>query len=287
MTNRTWFRGTGAFNNAADWSPNGVPVPGDSATILAGTLQVSFQNLTDIPLTVGGNLGTPVVLDLKDTILGRTTLVNGVTPSATGIHTINVSDIAVVNGPLFVNEIEDSTTINISPHSLLLNNSNITFIQDVGNSLHIAGTDGALLINDGLIEEEGAGSAQLTITPDIIGKGTIVVGSDNRAATEFGGLVGAGQTFEFSTFKGVGSPLAKASLQLDMPKEFQATIADFTSADSIDLKGVSVTSDSFSNGVLTLKAGSSTVAQLHFAGSFTTGDFVTQAVGGDTLVTHA
>jgi hypothetical protein len=72
-----------------------------------------------------------------------------------------------------------------------------------------------------------------------------------------------------------------------MPREFFGTIANFTNIDTIDLKGVTVTSDTFSDGVLTLKDGHQTVANLRFAGNYSTSDFVTQVVGGDTLIKHA
>jgi hypothetical protein len=286
MTTRTWFGGTGSFTDAGDWSPAGVPMPGDEAIFLAGTLDIDHQNLADIPLTYGGDFPTKSVLDLKGSVIGPVMLQNDRTGAVEGIHTINVSNYAVFVGPLSTNELEESTTINISPHSLLLNFGSLQFVTQLGASLDIAGTKGAVVANYGLIEVEAPGATTAIIAPSVTGHGTIQVGSSDVANTEFGGFVGSGQTFEFSGFDDQASSTATATLQVDMAREFHATIANFTAVDTIDLKGVTVTSDDFNNGVLTLKDGSETVANLHFAGSYTTSDFVTQAVAGDTLIKH-
>ena len=61
----------------------------------------------------------------------------------------------------------------------------------------------------------------------------------------------------------------------------------FGVGDQIDLVGTKETSYSVSNDILTVKNGNRTVATLHFAGSYATGDF---SFGGDghggTFITH-
>jgi hypothetical protein len=46
MTNRTWVGGRNNNDtNPNDWSPNGVPVPGDTLSMLGGTMNVRDNNL--------------------------------------------------------------------------------------------------------------------------------------------------------------------------------------------------------------------------------------------------
>ena len=53
MTSRTWFNGSGSFINANDWTPSGVPVPGDTITFGEDKMEVQNQNLIDIPMVIG------------------------------------------------------------------------------------------------------------------------------------------------------------------------------------------------------------------------------------------
>jgi hypothetical protein len=142
--------------------------------------------------------------------------------------------------------------------------------------------------NNGLIKVEASKGATLTTGTHVTGFGTMEFGVSGQLAfgypagtAEFNGYVGCGQTFDFSGAD--GSPSSYVTLQIDMADAFKATIANFTSTDTIELKRTTVTSDNFHNGVLTLN-GSHPVAHLHFAGSYTTSEFTTQVVGGDTLI---
>ena len=145
------------------------------------------------------------------------------------------------------------------------------------------------MLNDGLIQVESGPGVQATITPEVLGFGTIEFGvaapvgaSLWLGTAEFGGAVGAAQTVEFSG--AVGATASDSLLKIDMASAFQATIANFGKTDTIELAGTKVTSDHFSGGVLTLNDGSHAVAHLHFSGSYTPGDFATQVVGRDTLI---
>jgi len=289
MTDKTWFGGTGSFTDARDWSPTGVPAAGDSITLGTGTLEVKDQNLLDIPLTMGSFYGA--TLDLDDSILGNVGLTSIPAPSGElgGEHTINVSGIAVTAGTITTDgDIGDATTINIGNHSSLLNIGTVDITPDFGGTLIINGSHGSLVTNDGLIEVYGGPGATITIGSNVVGFGTIELGVaaqqmfDTPTGTaEFKGSVGAEQTFKFS---GDGTTESHVTLQIDMAEAFKATIADFTKTDTIDLRNTTVTSDRFNDGVLILNDGCDPVAHLHFAGSYTTGDFTTQAVGGDTLI---
>ena len=296
MTDKTWFGGAGSFNTASDWSPTGMPVAGDTITLGTGTLNVKDQNLIDIPITMGSYYGA--TLNLKDSILGNVGLTTVPTPTGqiAGHHTFDVHGYAVFGGTISTNlsgdEFSDVTTINIAKDSVLLNIGNVLLTPQEGAILTVKGVHGSLLANDGLIEAESGPDASIKIDASVIGFGTIELGvgapamfSSQSGSAEFSGSVGAGQTFEFSG--ALGATASDLTLQIDMADAFKATIANFTGTDTIDLKNTTVTSHIFKNGVLTLNDGSHPVAHLHFSGSYTTSDFTTQVVGGNTLITHS
>jgi hypothetical protein len=295
MTEKTWFGGSGSFCDANDWSPTGVPVAGDTITLTAGTLDVKDRNLSDIPLTMGSFSGA--TLDLRNSVLGNVVLTSTPALSAEteGNHTIGVSGLSVFAGTVSTAssgyaEFADATTINIDRDSTLLNIGTVSLGADYGETLDVNGSRKAFLLNDGLIDVEGGrGGAKVTIGTNVGGFGTIEVGVAAPLAlgypagtVEFAGHVGSGQTFEFSGHE--GSTTSYVLLQIDMAEAFKATIKDFTSTDTIELKNTTVTSDRFSDGVLTLSDGCHPVAHLHFSGSYTASDFTTQVVDGDTLI---
>jgi hypothetical protein len=297
MADKTWFGGTGAFGTASDWSPSGVPVAGDRITLGTGTLEVSDLNLIDIPMTMGSYYGA--TLDLENSILGDVALVTAPTPTGqiVGHHTFDISGFSVFAGTISTNpsgfsgggEFSDDTTINIDRGSTLLNIGNIELTPQEGVVLDINGDCGSKLVNDGLIEAESGPDATVKISTDVLGFGTIAFGvgapsphSTQSGTLEFTGRVGTNQTVEFSA----ASPAMASDLllQIDIAHAFKGTIANFTNTDTISLQNTTVTSDHFSHGVLTLDDGSHAVAHLHFAGSYTTSDFTTAVVGGDTLI---
>ena len=294
MADKIWFGGNGSFTDASDWSPAGVPAAGDTITLGTGSLEVKDQNLIDIPITMGSYYGATLGLD--NSILGNVGLTTVPTPTGqiAGHHTFNVSGDSVFAGTISTNlsggsEFSDITTINIAPHSHLLNIGDIELTPQEGVSLDINGDCGSKLVNDGLIEAESGPGGNIKISTDVLGFGTIAfgVGAPQASVTptgtaEFTSSVGSGQTFEFSGAD--GATASAALLQIDMADAFKGTITNFTNTDTISLQNTTVTSDSFHNGVLTLDDGSHAVAHLHFAGSYTTSDFTTQVVGGDTLI---
>jgi hypothetical protein len=254
---------------------------------------VKDENLTGIPLTMGSYYGA--TLDLKDSIIGNVGLTTVPTPTGqiAGHHTFDVAGFAVFDGTISTNlsgsEFSDVTTINIDNDSLLLNAGQIALTPQEGETLDVNGGHRSSLINDGTIEAESGPDANLKIDTNVVGFGTIELGvgaptmfSSQSGTAEFGGYVGAGETFAFTG--AVGATASDVLLQIDVADAFKATIANFTKTDSIKLENTAVTSDSFSGGVLTLIDGSHAVAHLHFSGSYTASDFTTQTVGGDTLI---
>lgn len=294
MSDKVWFGGSGSFTDANDWSPAGVPAAGDTITLGRGSLEVNDQNLLDIPIVMGSYYGA--TLGLHNSILGDVGLTTVPTPTGqiAGHHTFDISGGVVFAGTISTgvsgqSEFSDNTTINIAAHSTLLNLGSIELTPQTGVVLDINGSCGSKLVNDGLIQAESGPDATVKITPDVLGFGTIAFGvgapsppSTQSGSLEFAGHVGAQQTVEFSASD--GATASDLLLKIDVADAFKATIANFTNTDTISLHGTTVTSDSFHNGVLTLNDGSHAVAHLHFAGSYTTSDFTTTAVGGDTLI---
>jgi hypothetical protein len=246
-------------------------------------------------------------LELDDSILGNVLLTSNPanTTETEGKHTIDVAGLSVFAGTVSVGssypvEFADATTINIDQDSTLLNIGTLAPTADYGETVDIKGGHGSVLLNDGLIEVEGGrGGANVTIGRNVTGFGTIEVGVATplavgypSATVQFTGSVASGQTFEFSGHE--GGTASYVLLQIDIAAAFGATIKNFGKTDTIfgqtdtiELKNTKVTSDKFSDGVLTLSDGGHQVAHLHFAGSYTTSDFTTQVVGGDTLIKYS
>ena len=101
------------------------------------------------------------------------------------------------------------------------------------------------------------------------------------AGLELGGAVGSGQTIAFKTGAGL--------LKLDDLADFQASIVKLGPSQSIDLVGVTVTSDSFAGGVLTLFNGAAQVGALKIGGAYAKKIFglSSDGVGGTTIALAA
>src|ERR1700759_3434833 len=116
MTAKTWFGGTGSFADAGNWSPNGVPVAGDTAVVEHGTIEIDHQNLSGITLDLNPNpalgSGSPLV-DVSGSILG-TVNASAPFPDAPVSQTIDVSTYAAFAGPITTNALEAAVTINLS-----------------------------------------------------------------------------------------------------------------------------------------------------------------------------
>ncbi len=143
----------------------------------------------------------------------------------------------------------------------------------------------ATITNAGLLEKT-AGTGTSAIFTNLVNTGTILVASgeldlagtvsgngmlETQGGTvlELNGSVLTGQTVNF---------LGGSSLLLGDAAQFQGTIADFTSADTIDLTGFAASSDTYVTGTgLILNGGALT---LDIAGDFTTANFSLTSDGG-------
>jgi hypothetical protein len=130
------------------------------------------------------------------------------------------------------------------------------------------------LTNDGTMSAGRRSSLQ--IAQSVAGSGVIDIGSAGRVALDAG--AGSGTTVDFLKDNGL--------LDLQVPIDFKGTIKGFVNGDRIDLVKTLATSERFSSGVLTVKNGSATVAELHFAGDYTSASFrLFSDSHGGTLIT--
>ena len=275
MTTKTWDGSDGAFTAAASWSPSGLPGPGDTAVINAGTVGAGGADFGGLTVDLNSANGVGTTLDLEGSVFGAGSRVlaksdNGVIRiNATGTIT-NAGLISFTGGP-----VAQFTTSLINradgPPTVLHNTGSIAAI---GASPNVVATGaGQVLVNDGAISvwNPSRGAQYAILGPAITGTGTIMLDAYSRA--ELVSDVGAGQTVQFLN-KGLGH----SALQLDDAAGFQGTIAGFVASDVITLRNTPFDSFNYAatdagHGVLRLSYNGDTVASLAFAGSYQASDF--------------
>lgn len=137
------------------------------------------------------------------------------------------------------------------------------------------GTITGAVENDGLIK---ATNATLTIMGNVSGTGSLFVDPQSELILEGAVKSGTDVTFGHSL----------AILGLEAPTSFSGTLVSFQPADTIELIGVSsITSEHFSNGILTLTDSVGSIA-LTFANpaAFSSG-LAVHSAGGNTSITEA
>ena len=185
---------------------------------------------------------------------GSTTVESGGTLKMGAHGTAQFAQLALSGGVL-EGSAAGSVVIGADPAAAII--GSIT-IED-GVTLAGYGTiSGATVVDNGTLLATGG---TLSITGAVAGPGNAVI-ADGAALTARAAL-----NLNTVTFNGGGE------LTLAAPLDFTGTVDGFQAGDSIDLGKLNVSALSFAGGVLTLRHGTSVVAQLHFAGSFTTADF--------------
>lgn len=195
-----------------------------------------------------------------------------------------------------------------------------TFINESGARFTLTGvadikhgsTAGSTFTNDGTFVHGGTGGSDVTVKFDNNGSLTVsggrlnflggvansgtmaangavlyarhAIGGTGKLDVSSGGKliiasgVDHGQTVDF---------LSGGVLGLASPSTFAGTIEGFAVGDTIDLIKHAATSLSFSSGVLSVMNGSTTVASLHFSGSYTTSDFkLSSDLHNGALISH-
>lgn len=275
-----WNGNDGSYTDAAQWTPQDVPLYGGgaSALIQSGTITLSNARPDDISITLAGpDAATQPNLVLNNAALGPGVYLTLVPPGIfprfpdVGFATITVEGYDTVEGRISLGGSKippDSLTIAIAPYGQLNQEGTISVLDR--STLRVSGTGDApaILNNDGAINI-GGGSA--VITADVIGSGTMALLTvpTNSASLELGGAVAATQhvTFDFNYFD------VREALRIDNPTTFHGVIDGFADArDSVTLANTQATSAYFAqvtpdSGALLLLNGQEVVGALTVTGA--------------------
>jgi hypothetical protein len=250
VTTRTWIGGRdNSVYDANDWSPAGVPQPGDALYMLDGTADME-----------GGDLSGDILH------MGYTEQFGQPTPAVIN-PVLNISNGANLN--VFASSLgpPNSSTINVMGHvglNVLASTSTHFGSTDLQINLNHGVLDASLQIFNETVTVAGPGKfhnintdfdiGTLNITADIIGTGTT---SLRFAHEELGGSVSSQQTFSFG---------AASSLTIDQPHQFHGLINGPTDnaapGDQVNLLGIQADSYSLANDLLTLYSDDKVVDRL-------------------------
>ena len=128
MATKTWFGGTGNYNDPNNWSPPGVPLGGETAVISAGTVHLHNQIVSNVGFEFDSTFqASQPVLDLRNVILDKSNVSFSFTPFE-HFGTINISGVVLSSGniSLFGREFLDDLTINQNGNSIFLNSGTIS-----------------------------------------------------------------------------------------------------------------------------------------------------------------
>lgn len=271
MTTRTWNGSSDLYANAADWSPNGVPVAGDVAVINSGTVTAT-----------GTDLAANLVVQVNSTAaITAFNLVNATVPASdriTGVSAANALFIgvngSVTNQGVIVLAQNGATNSRISVTdqsgggaSTLVNSG----VIDAFNTISVLENDGSnganSIVNNGLIAMYGTGATTYLLASNlsISGTGNIQIGPGFTFQTS--GALGSGQTVLMQAVNGIGSTLGIENLPSN-----RAVIQNFTASDKIQLTSVQYTSvnASTANGIstLTFSTNGTVLGSVYFAGTY-------------------
>ncbi len=288
MTDRTFLPYFGAFGDPKNWTPTGVPQSGDMALIRMDSVlaQGMLPSGVLIDVVTYPNIGLVGTLTLKDATVPAGTEIDEYPQTRMYIYTYDSSlqfEGAVINdGTLLF--FGGRQPVIYQGGATLANNGTIFFS---GSSPEFrSGAATVPIVNDGAIRVINPyNDQQVGLLEQVTGvAGTITVST--HAGLELGQAVASGQTLEF-----VGGVNAGASVQIDQPSGFAATIGGFVTGNTLTLANTAFTSTNFvatgaGSGVLQIyDGGSAPVASLPFVGLYTARDFSVSASGSSVTIT--
>jgi hypothetical protein len=244
----------------------------DGAVSGNGTLSGGVSGVLD--LAAGGSFAGAISGAGTVTLAGTTTLHAGATLSAADVIVTSELELA---GVAVTNQTGHSfalTAATAADTATLLSGTGSAFTNAgslLANGLGTANVSGSFT-NAGTVSALGG---TLSFLNTVGGTGTLDVGSAGKLALALG--ASSGQTVDF-----LG---ATGALDLSHPLDFVGKIAGFGHSDEILLKGTAFTSFSFSNDLLTVKDGSTTVASLHITES--SNHFSLTNASGGVLITFS
>jgi len=260
--------GTASVTGAGSlWTISGELVVGNAGTgtldigtggeVSAGSLATSASAAAHISLSATGS----ELVVTGNALLGGTALTNisigaGSKLMAGGTITLTDSRVALSGGTLTA-----GSTIVVGQSQAISGYGTIT-ATTLDNNSAITARGGTLAFIGGINAE-----------------GHLEIGGGSTLYLD--GYVIAGQTAQFQA--------ATGTLQIGMPTEFGAVIADFVKGDVIDLVGIAGKSLSFSGHTLTVLETSGATLGLNFGGTYSSASFASPVSDGHggTLITHS
>jgi len=265
MTARNWIGGRNGnqASSAANWSPTGAPLSGDTLTIDHGTMQVTGSALGNDDLHVTGNATVSFHQSYGDH------LIIGV-PGPTKLNaTVNLSNSAVA-----INQGWDNLKINAAGTNWLAlssypgyraTNGSVT-IKNSGTLVgSVGGLGTSVRIDGGTFYNQdshvGLDGGSFVINSKVAGDGSWTLGTYHApyAKLEFMQSVSSEQTINLES--GVGYGL----LQIDQPSTFRAKIGWASEQAIVDLNKLAADSYKYdaSAGALDFFSGNRMIYQLH------------------------
>jgi hypothetical protein len=244
----------------------------------SGTLGGTLAGAGTIALTVAGTLASGAVLS-AGTFLQEATLTLATGESLTPggktyvVETSGASGTTALSGSsanLFTNK---ATLLEkgAGTSEFLVSLKNTGVVDSTAGTFSLLGT----VTNTGTLSALGG---TLVAAQTVGGAGTLDVGKASLLWLKDGAA--AGQTVNFVT--------AGGTLDLGAPATFAGHILDFGASDVIELAATAATKLSYNAGVLSVDKGTTTVASIHFNGSYTTASFsLTADTHGNSIISFA
>ena len=271
MTTWTWFTGlTGNFT-ALNWNNDsgggaGIPIAGDTAYLLDGTIDISGSAdvVNGVTLIIGDATGgAPGLFRATNAVIGSGFMISdGVNAGLGSFGAVGATSFA---GTLSADTAGASFTLAIAAGGGGASFANTgTLMAANGGTLDVTSAGGAVLSNAGTVLVLAGASA--TIAAGITGSGRII----DQGAITLGAGVGAGQTIDMSAG-------GDATLRLTDLAGFAGTIVGMGSGmgagSLIDLAGVAADHTVYANNVLSVMLANSVVATLNLASGRTLNAF--------------
>jgi hypothetical protein len=217
MATRTWIGGgNNEANNPNDWSPTGLPIPGETLTATHGIIKIQGNELTG-PGTLGSS-----VLQLQGDVSVNLSKEANVMPISVlqGVADINIKD----NAQFMLSTNGGSAVVDLANKSEWIGN----FSAFTG-SIVINGDHHAEFITNsspsGATEVSNGAPAHVIINADI-GQGSSEIDATAGATVEVGGSVASGQIFQANAFSSEFGPALSTPgiLKIDYPDLFAGIV---------------------------------------------------------------
>ncbi len=274
VTNADIVGGTLATSGAGSFTAGGgVQLDGSTSAV---TIAGNFVLGEDYSATLLGTIDNTGTISLVSASIYDTDLLIGTGSASTSVTLTGGGTIQLAGDGNNLIAFEDVGDTLVNLNNLISgagtigygSGGSLTIIND--GTIDATGTHALViqtnnpLVNNGVLEATGGGT--LVLDCSVTGSGTLDIASTGTVSLSSS----FSQAADFLTSTG--------TLDLTTPLDFASLISGFTGSDLIDLINTAETSWSFGSGVLTIKDGTTAVANLHFGSGYTKADF---AVGSD------